>query len=214
MFNSKFQKGTCKESKILIVTFSGLEAAYQDPPVFEFSGYLSKIAFDIDRKFYVDPTKSWYQYGVPGISENIHEFVEYLRRVIEPYEKVIFMGASAGGYASILFGSLLKIDTVLAIVPQTLLLDDFCMNQYESQYSHFHEYKDLQTVINHETNYFFVCAENIEDITHIHGNQHCLRFSNYKNVSIQKIHWRDGILTKYRDNGLLRKIITPHLLDT
>lgn len=211
MFYSKSQKGTCDDYKILIVAFSGLEAAYQDNIIFEFSGYLSKIASKFDRKFYVDPRKSWYQYGVPEISSNLDEFIQYLKRVIQPYEKIIFIGASAGGYASILFGSILNIDTVIAFVPQTLLIDEVCKSCYASDYTEMHEYKDLKKVINDTTNYVFVCAENIEDINHLHGNIHCLRFDNCHNVNIEKIHWVDGILSKYRDDGLLDRIISPHL---
>lgn len=212
MIYSKFQKGSSSNCKTLIISFSGLGGAYQNPPTFEFSSYLSKIAFDLDRKFYVDPTKSWYQYGVPGISSNIEEFVEYLKKVISPYEKTIFMGASAGGYASILFGSLLEVTTVIAFVPQTLLIDEVCMGCYDSQYNEHHRYKDLKNIINEKTNYVLICAENIKEITHIHGNEHCTRLNGYPNVNIQEIYWKDGILSKYRDDGLLRKIITPHLL--
>ena len=43
----------------------------------------------------------------------------FLKREFAKYNKVICTGISAGGYASLLFGSLLKVNCVIAIIAQT-----------------------------------------------------------------------------------------------
>lgn len=61
----------------------------------------------------------WYLGGMEGIGKNINHTLSFLKKQINNYENVIFTGISMGGYASILFGSLLKINHVIAVNPQT-----------------------------------------------------------------------------------------------
>lgn len=201
-----------RKPKTLIVTFCSLSGTYHDPPIFEFSNLLSKIASKCDRYFYMDETRSWYQYGVPYISSNIDEFIENLRGAIAEYKNVIFMGISSGGYAAILFGSILNVNTVISFVPQTILTNELCGSCWGTQFTENHPYKDLMNVINTETKYVCICAENIEGVEDIHGNGHCLRLEKYANVEITKIYWEGGILTRYKDSGFLKQIISPHIL--
>lgn len=207
----KFEKSTESESETLIVTFCSLSGTYKEPPVFEFTNFLRKVSYNSDRLFFIDYTRSWYQYGVSDVSENIQDFINYLRDFIKGYKYVVFMGISSGGYAAILFGSILNVDTVIGLVPQTLLKDEVCMNTYDSKYTSEHPYKDLKEVINHQTKYVLVCADNIEGTDDIHGNGHCLRLGKTDNIEIKMIYWETDILIRYRDEGLLKEIIFPHL---
>ena len=61
----------------------------------------------------------WYLGGLKGIGKNINHTLSFLKKQINNYDNVIFTGISMGGYASILFGSLLKINHVIAVNPQT-----------------------------------------------------------------------------------------------
>ncbi len=65
----------------------------------------------------------WYHNGVMGFSTDVASTVTGLRNMIDNLEpdQVVCTGASGGGYASILFGTLLNVDGVIALTPQTHL---------------------------------------------------------------------------------------------
>ena len=67
----------------------------------------------------MDKNRNSYHNGIVGISNNIDETLPHLQAQIAPYSNVIFLGVSSGGYAAILFGSLLNVKSVLAFIPQT-----------------------------------------------------------------------------------------------
>jgi len=66
---------------------------------------------------------AWYHLGLQGLTRTVDETAELLGRCIDEQapERVVTIGNSAGGYAAILFGALLKADAVLAFVPQTCI---------------------------------------------------------------------------------------------
>ena len=86
----------------LIVCFGGMGLQMGKILPFEFLNYLSSIYSDCDLLFYIDKNKCWYDKGIYDITNNIDDTVLYLNNIIKDgnYEKVIFMGASSGGYAS------------------------------------------------------------------------------------------------------------------
>ena len=92
-------------------------------PPFEFLNYLSSIYKNThDLLFHIDKNQCHYHRGLDGITKNIDETILYLNNMIQHYEKVIFIGVSAGGYAAILFGSLCKnVHHVIGFIPQTIL---------------------------------------------------------------------------------------------
>jgi len=104
----------------LLVSFGGI--ANQLPiPVFEFMRSLDK--FRVNKIFVRDFSQNWYTGGIKGVSNNLHDTIKYLEKVIEKYgfKKTIFLGNSAGGYAAMLFGRLLNVEEVHAFSPQTFL---------------------------------------------------------------------------------------------
>ena len=62
---------------------------------------------------------NWYIGGLSGIGKNINHTIYFLKKIFEKYENVICMGTSMGGYASILFGSILNVNCVIVGNPQT-----------------------------------------------------------------------------------------------
>jgi acetyl esterase/lipase len=70
-----------------------------------------------------DPSRSWYNAGLPGIGETVGEIAVWLREQVDllSAKRVIMTGPSMGGYAAILFGCMLGAERVVAISPQTLL---------------------------------------------------------------------------------------------
>lgn len=74
---------------------------------FEFLNYLSvEYTHVCDLLFYVNHYQCWYYKGLTNISSTVDETIRYLQTIIKKhkYEKILFLGTSAGGYASILFG--------------------------------------------------------------------------------------------------------------
>ncbi len=72
--------------------------------------------------FVSDSSKKWYRNGIDE-SSGFADSINILKKVIDG--RVLFMGHSAGGYAAMLFGSLIGVDSVLAFSPQTKVSDDW-----------------------------------------------------------------------------------------
>lgn len=107
-------------SKTLLVAFGGIAKGLGVPP-FEFFRMAEKL--QTKRMFVRDIDQAWYQRGLSGVSHDILSTADYLRRVIEPLRvaRTVFVGNSMGGYAAMLFGSLLNVHEVHAFSPQTYL---------------------------------------------------------------------------------------------
>ena len=180
--------------KTLIISFAGQRNGLGTLPKYEFVNFLNKHYPNIDKQFYLDKTCLWYNSGINEQTKNIKESVEYLEEKVKEYEKVIFVGSSAGAYASILFGSLIKAENiiVLAFKPQTIIKE-------------YYQYNDLKKIINNSTKYYIYgdtkCDKNIDQLHHI---SHCDNLSEFENVFITKIHGFD--LRNLRDNGKLLEI--------
>lgn len=109
-----------QKSKKLYILFGGISAGMGMPP-FEF--YNSSSIIDENKIFLRDLSQSWYQCGLPGIGNTVYDIAKFLNakiRQIRPSE-IFFVGNSMGGYAAILFASLLKCGKAIAFCPQTFI---------------------------------------------------------------------------------------------
>ena len=129
----------------LIVSFASNGIKITKPVKFEFVKSLTKFKLESDFLFIRDQRRRWYLDGLGGIGDTFDDTLSFLRNIIEKYDKVIFIGVSAGGYASILFGSLLSISNVIAFVPQTDL-------DYVQTYSKTSRRPHLKILLNEELN--------------------------------------------------------------
>jgi len=81
------------------------------------------LLWDINCKklFVRDLQDAWYNKGLPGITQNIEETVDYLKTIIsqQNVDKVVFLGSSSGGYAALLLGYLAEVDEIHAFGSQT-----------------------------------------------------------------------------------------------
>lgn len=70
-----------------------------------------------------DPSRSWYNAGLPGVGDTVEEIAAWLREELAGLgaRRVVTTGSSMGGYAAILFGCLLGAERVVALAPQTVL---------------------------------------------------------------------------------------------
>lgn len=179
-------------SKTLIISFGGSKSGLGTLAMFEFKNFLEKHYPSLDKLFYIDEYQDWYQQGIKGITKSIDETVSHIHHLTKKYDKIICIGSSSGGYAAILFGSLLDVDTVLTFNAQTYL-----------ERPHFST--NLRLVVNETTKYILYGDLSIKkEVDHLHHISHCENLEGPPNVIVHK---KDTCsLKELRDNGELLKI--------
>ena len=107
-------------SPTLLVLFGGI-AGGVSMPIFEF--FRLTAGFPAKKAFLRDPRRGWYQLGIPGVGDTAADVRALLSTAIEraSVERVVMAGASAGGFAALLFGSWCGADEVIAFSPQTFV---------------------------------------------------------------------------------------------
>jgi hypothetical protein len=108
------------DSRTLLLAFGGMQGRIGMPP-FEFLRLTGEIP--VKRLFVRDVRQAWYHRGTPEYGETIEAVADALREVLAGHdvERLVTAGSSAGGYAALLFGTLLGADVVLCFAPQTTL---------------------------------------------------------------------------------------------
>jgi hypothetical protein len=107
-------------SKTLLIAFGGLRGNMGILP-FEFFGATRDIP--VKRLFVRDLRQAWYHLGMPGHGDSLMGVAGSLREMLtrHPVERLVVAGNSSGGYAAIVFGTLLEADSALCFAPQTTL---------------------------------------------------------------------------------------------
>ena len=110
----------CPGSNVLYLFFGGIQAGIAIPP-FEF--YKASGIINENKIFLRDFSQSWYHEGLHGISGDIDSTALYIENAINEMdpEKLYFVGNSMGGYAAILFHTLLGKGEAIAFAPQTFI---------------------------------------------------------------------------------------------
>ena len=193
--NNSYYKVNGINNDTLIVSFAGNDTLINGIKRFEFLNFLEKNFNNIDKHFYIDHHFDSYHKGISGISNNIDQTIIYLKNEIKKYKNVIFLGASSGGYASILFGSLLNINHVIAFIPQTIRLKQNIDEKY----------RDISGYINNTTQYYIYGDTSISNINDVHHISHCERIAHHPNVFLTKKNIFK--LKIMRDNGELYNLI-------
>jgi hypothetical protein len=182
--------------KNLIITFGGMVLQFGGIPPFEFLNYLSTTYKDhCDLVFLIDKQQCWYHKGLAGITNNIEETVLYINNIITEgrYDKVLFMGTSAGGYAAILFASLCNnVNHVVSFIPQTIL-----KNPIDPKYT------NLKNIINKTTTY--IVYGDTTQVDDLHNISHCTNIDCFPNVKVFKN--KGCNLKQLRDSGFIKKRI-------
>jgi hypothetical protein len=108
------------DSRTLLVAFGGMLGRMGIPP-FEFFRLAGGIP--VKRLFVRDLHQAWYHRGLPGYGTTLTSVAQSLRELIGRYDvdRLVVTGNSAGGYAALVFGTLLDADVVLCFAPQTVL---------------------------------------------------------------------------------------------
>lgn len=199
----------------LIVAFAGNALKLDRLPMFNFTRSLTVMGIDSDILLMKDTSHSWYLETLKGIGSCVEDTVTFLSEVIHKYDKVVFLGASSGGFASVLYGSILKIPTVIAFIPQTdlpyilnnrkserqyTLLNDFRERNSES----FFKYGNLKDYINDNTVYHIHYSEKSCDLQH--NKHHYVNVYRPGNVYKMPCSVKESI-----SNGDLEKLLISAL---
>lgn len=185
---------TCENPKGLIVSFGGASQKFGGIQRFEFLNFLKKHFPNYDEHFYIESASNRYHKGIKGISSNIDETFYHIKKRVQSYKNITFIGVSAGAYAAILFGSLLNVTNVIAFEPPTICNADD-PRKFDKRYA------NLKDVINNVTNYHLFGNLNIKDTKDCHHVLQCENIGHFPNVNIIK---RNGFdYTAMRNSGEL-----------
>lgn len=182
-------------NKILIVSFGSMELKITGKCYFEFLRFLGFNYEHCDQLYYFDSKRNWYHHGIYGISPTVEGVAKHIKDKISQhkYEKIIFIGVSAGGYAAILFGSLCNATDVIAFKPRTILINP--INP---------KYKNLKHFVNTTTKYLLYGELCITDINADHHISQCENLEDLENVTVRR---QDRLyMRQVRDSGQLKKI--------
>ena len=203
----KFVPGTDTKDSV-VVTFGGRYNDLGAIPPFEFLRTLNKSIPQIDSYYYIDGNQCWYHKGIIGISENIPDTVTYLKSKLNKYKNIYFIGASAGGYAAILFGSLCEVTKVIAFKPQTHLNDPstYTRKQYTFLKEKDERFMEIKQYMNNKTEYILYCGSGET------GNHDCNMCYRVEDVNV-KIVTKDGKLDlkDMRNCGELEKLLIKEI---
>lgn len=208
-------------SERLLVSFGGIKQGL-GIPTFEFFNSLSNI--HCDKLFLRDFNQAWYQFGVNEEISTIGKIHDYLKAEISgnDYQKTCFIGNSMGGYAAILFGSMLGVKTVISFAPQTFIdqwnrlaaLD----LRWRRQLKRVHQaetegtYLDLKKHLerqNYPDTEIFIFYSRDYRLDRVHAE----RLKGSKNVHLRPLPGGDHSIVKtIRDSGELQRLVSNALL--
>ncbi|MDP5230062.1 MAG: hypothetical protein NWQ38_06685 [Cellulophaga sp.] len=180
-YKLKFHEGLNVDKKLCVIYFSSNELYYPNTPKAFQNSILQKDKFEWERNFlrnahkhiFVrDIQKQWY---IEGINKkyNSPDLVLQLLQELTSGFQVYAIGSSAGGFAALLFGSLLNAQRVYAFNAQ-LNLNLIIKNSKPSVDPILFKYEGkerskffvIENYLNSETNYFyFQSANSVIDIT-------------------------------------------------
>lgn len=149
---------------------------------FEHQNLLKDINADI--LFLRDVQDAWYNNGLKYLTKDIASTVDFIKNFSKQYPHVMTMGASSGGYAALLFGSLLKCERILTICPQTLLPREKGLPDAELLKGINPKYFDIIPYIDNE-----VMVDLCFSLDYESDVKQCNRLSNMSNVNIHARHY-------------------------
>ena len=198
------------EIKPLIIAFGGISGGiYQ--PVFEFKNFLQKTV-DCHFIFVKDTNQCWYHKGAIGLGNDIETVSHNLKNIINTinYSKVVTIGGSMGGFAALLFGSLLNVDGIISFSPQTFIDKESRKLHGDDRWS-----KQLKYVHKNFNRIFFDLSNlkfNNIKVYSIYGKEdrldkiHSEKLRS-KGINISSYSGGHNVVKTIRDNGELIKII-------
>ena len=210
-----------KQCDGLLVSFGGKKRGL-GMPVFEFFKAVKEI--NCDKLFVRDFNHAWYQKGVDSTINDFEKLLAFLKNYIEKgnYKKVVFLGNSMGGYAAILFGTMLNVNSVISFVPQTFFdrkngliycdFRSFRQRRKAEKLSGKMGYADLKSFLSNNQNYltkiniYYSPKHRLDKI-------HSTRMKKLRGINLfpQSVGGH-RVVKEMRDNGALREILNDQFV--
>ena len=202
-----------EESERLYIFFGGIVGGLGMPPFefFESSGLLGQ-----SRVFLRDFAQSWYQTGLPGVGPDIGSVVEFLRSSIDrsKAKEVVFVGNSMGGFAALMFCSLLGQGRVVAFSPQTVIDEQsrkrLSDRRWDAQLKRLHDNPSSGHILN-LPDHFRLNRKDIRADIHVSDPLdllHARELLVFPNIRVHE--YAEGghsLVAKLRDQGRLFKVL-------
>lgn len=214
--NNSVEKIIRLESNSLYLFFGGIQAGIAMPP-FEF--YKASGIIDETKIFFRDFDQSWYHAGLKDITADIDTTAIYIESIIKEInpETIFFVGNSMGGYAAILFSSLIGKGEVIAFSPQTFISSDLREKYSDTRWPHQiaktlalpttkKEAYDLREILlntkNRNKTSIFVARDSVLDLAHASHVKDC--------SGVEVFEFDTGghsLVRELRDKGKLSQIM-------
>lgn len=204
-------KAKNKNSKNIIVVFQSFNKKLYEPEHidhFELENSFANYDIDYDVLFVKDIKRGyWYLYDVETTSKDLQQYTS-------TYNKVVFTGISAGGFASILYGSLLGVNLVIAVNPQTLLKDfetgevlitpEMMLFDLLEKKPDIKKYIDTKPHINKTTKYYLNGHKNAQKYSSLNNPGKLHDIKNYEYLSdFPNVHWLPFMVDLYTTKGFV-----------
>ena len=186
-----------KNEKKLIIAFTSRGSMQ-----FQHTNLLKDCKSDV---LYIrDIQDAWYNKGLKFITTDIDSTVLFLKNFIKDYDKVLTLGGSAGGYAALLFGSLLNADTILAFSPQTIIPREKPFPDEDLLLGVDKKYFDLRPIINSECKINIFYSSGYKSDTNA-----ALRLKDFPNIRLHPYDFGNehNIISPLVHNGVYFKFI-------
>lgn len=209
------------DSDIMLIAFGGMNSRMGMPP-FEFFNLTQD--YPVKKIFLRDLRQSWYQRGLPQVGANANAVLKYLQTEIAQHQlqKIVITGSSAGGFAALLFGYLLKVDLVLSFAPQTCIDTHTCFvlgdNRYRKQIIKLYQYPHGQHKY-YNLSKLFKSDHDLQTQFHIYFDQNCgldvrhaNTLKNHPNVELHPYQeGGHGMIKILKETGELKQILLDAL---
>ena len=171
-----------KTNNNIIISFTGqIDKSRRGKKIFVFQNIFKNEDFsnkyNTDICYLYDNNLSWYLNGLSSNISNINETINYLKNIIDNYDNIIFTGTSAGGFAALLYGNILNVNTVLSFIPQTNIENYVPKNLKKNKYYNLSKY------INNKTQNFIYGNKDAPP-NDWHNIKQYENIKDYKNVTI------------------------------
>jgi len=213
--NSPVSKDLIPGSEKFFLFFGGIAGAIGMPP-FEF--YRASRILNYSKIFLRDISRAWYQRGLPSIGNNAQAIGEYLQVKIKEADaaEVYFVGNSMGGFAALLFCSMLQIGKAIVFSPQTFISSEkrqmYGDDRWPDQIKKLHETRTASNI--HDlAPWIQDCYPRMPASVHVSTSDaldmhHVNELGGFPNI---KVHCfpdgGHGLVIKFRDDGVLESIL-------
>jgi hypothetical protein len=195
-----------------MVAFGGIAGGLGPLPVFEFVRSLSEVGAKV--AFFKDDQQAWYHRGVVGVGPNVDSIADHIRELANGVDEIVTIGNSAGGYASLLFASLLGCEAH-AFSPQTFIDPDLRSRHSDDRWEkqigplvlegHLDDrFADLRPVVSAGRGPFHIYYAAHHDYDRIHAEH----LAEIESVTLHSIDSQDHTPIRHlRDTGWLRTFL-------